>query len=130
MSSVVKLRTNSGGADEIEDEQDIRHEGTEFGERVGPPGTIVERDASKAQQGTDDTHQGTTSNETRGDEVTLLATGLVNGLVLRTGGTYQLMAPPMTRGTFSSMGMNIPRAKARAGTLHSVSTTAMTAPRA
>ena len=44
--------------------------------------------------------------------------------------TYQLMAPPMTSGTLSSMGMNIPKAKARAGTLHSVSTTAMTAPSA
>ena len=31
--------------------------------------------------------------------------------------TYQLMAPPTSSGTFSSNGINIPRAKARAGIL-------------
>ena len=42
--------------------------------------------------------------------------------------TYQLMAPPTSNGRFSSNGMNIPSAKARAGTLQNVSTNASAAP--
>ena len=42
--------------------------------------------------------------------------------------TYQLIAPPTSSGIFSSKGMNIPRAKARAGTLQRSSTNAITAP--
>ena len=41
-----------------------------------------------------------------------------------------VMAPPTTNGTFSSIGMNMPKAKARAGTLQRVSTMASTAPMA
>ena len=44
--------------------------------------------------------------------------------------TYQLTAPPITKGTLSSRGMNIPKAKARAGTLHSVRMIAIAAPMA
>ena len=44
--------------------------------------------------------------------------------------TYQLIAPPTTSGMFSSIGMNMPSAKARAGTPQSVSTMARTAPMA
>ena len=75
-----------GSPNEIEDEQDIRHEGAEFGEGIGPPGGVIELDATKAQQGTDDSHEGSTGNETRGDEVAFLATGFVGGLVLGTRG--------------------------------------------
>ena len=42
--------------------------------------------------------------------------------------THQLIAPPTTSGTFSSKGMNIPNAKANAGTLHSVRIMANSAP--
>ena len=44
--------------------------------------------------------------------------------------TYQLTAPPTTNGTFSSRGINIPSANARAGILSHVSTMARAAPMA
>ena len=42
--------------------------------------------------------------------------------------TYQFMAPPTSSGMLSSIGMNMPKAKASAGTLQIVSTIAMIAP--
>ena len=49
---------------EISNQQDVCNESTELGERVGPPLCIVELDASEAEKGTDNTHQGTASYET------------------------------------------------------------------
>ena len=42
--------------------------------------------------------------------------------------TYQLISPQMTKGVFSSNGMNIPKANAKAGTFSHVSRTARIAP--
>ena len=42
--------------------------------------------------------------------------------------TYQLMAPPTSRGRLRSRGMNMPRQKARAGTLNTVRRMAIAAP--
>ena len=39
-----------------------------------------------------------------------------------------MTAPPTSRGTFNSMGMNMPKAKAKAGTFIHVRMMAMTAP--
>ena len=39
-----------------------------------------------------------------------------------------MMAPPTSKGIFSSSGINIPRAKARAGTLNQLRTMAISAP--
>ena len=66
------------GADKVENQQDIGCQTAEFGEWIGPPLGIIELDASKTEQGTDDSHEGATCNETRGNEVAFLATGLIN----------------------------------------------------
>ena len=42
--------------------------------------------------------------------------------------TYQEMAPPTSSGRFRSMGMNMPRANGKAGTLKSVRRRAIAAP--
>ena len=53
---------------------------------------------------------------------------VLTALSLERVDTYQATNPPISRGTSSDIGINIPRAKAKAGTRHSVKTTAITAP--
>ena len=107
-----------GGSHEETNQENVGDERANLRHWVSPP-TIGDRrlDATKLEQCADYAHQGSTGNETTGDECTLLATFAVHLGILAARGDIPLTAPPTKRGTFNSNGMNIPRANARAGIL-------------
>ena len=69
------IRLFLGGSDEEADEADVGDERANLRHWVHPPAFCdAGLYAAKLQQGADYTHQGSTGNETAGDERTLLAT--------------------------------------------------------
>ena len=80
------LLGGAGGYDEIGNEQEVSSQREELAQVVGPPGVVVELDAAKLEQSAHYAHQGTAGDKSAGKQGTLLATGLVDLSILRTGG--------------------------------------------
>ena len=89
-SGLLKIKSCSSGScllrslDEISDQADVCKQGADLRERVGPPyvgnGAL---DAAELHQCADHAHEGTTGDETTGDERALFATLLVDGSIFR-----------------------------------------------
>ena len=74
------LLGGAGGYDEIGNEQEVSSQREELAQVVGPPSVVVELDQSAHYA-----HQGTAGDKSAGKQGTLLATGLVDLSILRTG---------------------------------------------